>query len=115
MCLNVHLLRDLRQVLLVLLQLFVALHAGGVHLEADPVRVVNHLLDEGLQQPLQEGGPVDFETEGHDLAAQAVTAEKGLKRKLMSLSNGQELGQLADLASDWLFTLLQPIRSHLAC
>ena len=28
-----------------------------------------------------------------------------LKRKLMSCSHGQELGQLADLASDWLFTL----------
>ena len=44
--------------------------------------------------------------------------------KLMSRSHGQELGQLADLASDWLgqladmasdwlFTLLQPIRSQL--
>ena len=101
-----YLLRDLRQVLLVLLQLFVALHAGRVHLEADPVRVVNHLLDEGLQQPLQEGGPVDFEAEGHDLAAQAVAAEKGLKRKLISLSRGQEWGQLTDLACDGLFTLV---------
>ena len=26
----------------------------------------------------------------------------------------KELGQLADLASDWLFTLVQPIRSQLA-
>ena len=29
----------------------------------------------------------------------------------MSLSHGQELGQFADLASDWSFTLVQPIRS----
>ena len=35
--------------------------------------------------------------------------------KLMSCSQCQELGQLADLASDWLFTLLQPIRSQFAC
>ena len=28
-----------------------------------------------------------------------------LKRKLMSLSHGQELDQLADLAFDWLLTL----------
>ena len=38
-----------------------------------------------------------------------------LERKLISLSHGQELGQLADLASDWLFTLVQPSRSQLAC
>ena len=36
-------------------------------------------------------------------------------RQLMSCSHGQELGQLADLASDWLFTLVQPMRSQLAC
>ena len=35
--------------------------------------------------------------------------------KLMSSSHCQELGQLADLASDWLFTLMQLIRSQLAC
>ena len=29
----------------------------------------------------------------------------------MSCSHGQELGQFTDLASDWLFTLVQPIRS----
>ena len=29
-----------------------------------------------------------------------------LKRKLMSCSHCQELGQLSDLASDWLFTLV---------
>ena len=28
----------------------------------------------------------------------------GLKRKLMSCSHGQELGQLAVLAADWLFS-----------
>ena len=36
-----------------------------------------------------------------------------LNRKLMSLSHGQKLGQLADLAFDKLFTLVQPIRSQL--
>ena len=35
--------------------------------------------------------------------------------KLMSCSHGQELGQLADLTSGWLFTSVQPIRSLLAC
>ena len=30
----------------------------------------------------------------------------------MSLSHGQELGQLADLASDGLLTFAQPIRSY---
>ena len=34
--------------------------------------------------------------------------------KLISLSHGQELGQIADLASDWMFTLVQQIRSPLA-
>ena len=29
-----------------------------------------------------------------------------LKRKFMSCSHGQELGQLADLVSDWLFTIV---------
>ena len=38
-----------------------------------------------------------------------------LKWKLMSCSHGQEFGQFAVLASNWLFTLVQPIRSHLAC
>ena len=33
-------------------------------------------------------------------------AGSGLKRKLMSCSHGKELGQLGDLASDWLFTLV---------
>ena len=33
--------------------------------------------------------------------------------KVLSYSHGQELVQLADLVSDWLFTLLQPIRSLL--
>ena len=35
--------------------------------------------------------------------------------KLMSCSHGQELCQLAVLVSDWLFTLVQPIRSKLDC
>ena len=36
-----------------------------------------------------------------------------LKRKLMSLSHCQELGQLAYWASDWLFTLVQPAEASL--
>ena len=36
-------------------------------------------------------------------------------RKLLSCRHCQELCQLADLASDWLRTLVQPIRSQLAC
>ena len=31
--------------------------------------------------------------------------------KFMSCSHCQELGQPADLGSDWLFTLVQPVRS----
>ena len=34
-----------------------------------------------------------------------VLANFSLKRKLMSLSQGQELGQLADLAFNWLFSV----------
>ena len=36
-----------------------------------------------------------------------------LWRKILSCGQSQELSQLADLASDWLFTLVQPIRSPL--
>ena len=32
--------------------------------------------------------------------------------KLLSCCQSQELGQLADPAFDWLFTLVQPIRSQ---
>ena len=38
---------------------------------------------------------------------------RALKRKFLSCSHCQELGQLADLASGWLFTLVQSIRSQL--
>ena len=38
-----------------------------------------------------------------------------LERKFMSCGHCQEMGQLANLASDWLFTLVQPIRSQLDC
>ena len=38
-----------------------------------------------------------------------------LEWKLLSCSHCQELGQLADLAPDWLFMLVQPIRSQFAC
>ena len=48
-------------------------------------------------------------------AAAAPHFYRSLEWKLMSCSHCQELGQLADLASDWLFTLVQPIRSQLAC
>ena len=41
--------------------------------------------------------------------------ESYLGWKLLSCSHSQELGQIADLASDWWFTLVQPIRSQLAC
>ena len=41
------------------------------------------------------------------LLGHAVDHQVDLKRKIMSWSQGQELGQLADLASDWLFTLVQ--------
>ena len=34
-------------------------------------------------------------------------------RKFMSCSHSQELGQLDSLASDWLYTLVQPIRCQL--
>ena len=50
------------------------------------------------------GGRVLFKAGGHDAEAETY------KFKLC----GQELGQLADLASDWLFVLAQPIRSQLA-
>ena len=46
---------------------------------------------------------------------QEVVKLLDLKRKFMSCGHCQELGQLADLASDWLlFTLVQPIRSQLS-
>ena len=45
--------------------------------------------------------------------AYALLAPRG--GKFMSCSHCQEFRQLVDLASDWLFTLLQPIRSQLAC
>ena len=34
-------------------------------------------------------------------------------QKLLSYCHSQELGQLADLASDWLLILVKPIRSQL--
>ena len=40
------------------------------------------------------------------LLLDSVHLSRPLKRKLMSLSHGQELGQLADLASDWFFTFV---------
>ena len=49
------------------------------------------------------------------MAARASRTVTMLKRKLLSLRHLHELSQLADLASDWLFTLVQPIRSQLAC
>ena len=43
-----------------------------------------------------------------------VEGEKNTQQgwKLMSCSHCQELGHLADMASDWLFTLVQPIRGQ---
>ena len=40
-------------------------------------------------------------------------AHKGLGWKLVSFSHCHEFSQHAVLASDWLFTLVQPIRSQL--
>ena len=48
-----------------------------------------------------------------DVALQELGAV--LVRKFMRCSHCQKLGQLVDLASDWLFTLVQQIRSQLAC
>ena len=45
----------------------------------------------------------------------SLQKEEVLGCKFMSCSHCQELCQLADLASDWLLTLVQPIRSQLAC
>ena len=44
-----------------------------------------------------------------------VRDRRGLERKSMSCSHGQEMDQLTLLASDWLLTLGQPIRSQLVC
>ena len=38
-----------------------------------------------------------------------------LRRKLLSYSQSQKFGQFSHLASDWLFALVHPIRSQLAC
>ena len=40
---------------------------------------------------------------------------RALSRKFLSCSHCQEYGQLADLASDWMFTNVQPFRRQLAC
>ena len=53
-----------------------------------------------------------FEEEQDDTKKQ-ITDLQGWK--CISLSHCQELGQLAVLASDWFFTLVQPILSQLAC
>ena len=66
---------------------------------------------EGGGLVLAHPGP-DHETLRGREVGQALQGEAGLlKRKLLSLSHCQELGQLTDLASDWFFTLVQPIRS----
>ena len=43
-----------------------------------------------------------------DIGADGETPDQvtALEWKLKSLSHGQELGKLADLASDWLFTFV---------
>ena len=51
-----------------------------------------------------------------DRITEQVQLVRVLARKLTSLSHCQELGQLTELASDWLIsTLEQLIRSQLAC
>ena len=71
--------------------------------EVDLLLVDRHLV--GYQLLLEQG--VDLV--GHEVSVEL------LKRKFMSCSHCQDLGQPAALATDWLFTLVQPIRSQLAC
>ena len=82
------------------------LHQIPVPIEGD------QLLQGGEGAGLREAEPL---LPAHHLPEDAQVFDPVLEWKLMSLSHGQELGQLADLASDWLFTLVQPIRSQLAC
>ena len=51
----------------------------------------------------------------HGLSAEEGGGGHALEWKLLSRSHVKGLCQLSDLASDWLFTLVQPIRSHLTC
>ena len=44
--------------------------------------------------------------------AELVLAQALLRWKLSSFSQSQELGQLTNMAFDWLLTLVQPIRSQ---
>ena len=66
------------------------------------------VIKSGLEGSLGGGNVIGvFQVGGTDLI--------GLKRKFIRCSHCQELGQLIYLASDWLLTLVQPIRSQLAC
>ena len=66
----------------------------------------------GVRQGLQRDLEPTSTHENHPQGDSGSTG-CGLKRKLVSLSHGQEFGQLADLATDWLFILVQPMRSQL--
>ena len=54
---------------------------------------------------------LELGTECLSMVADERSVVCGLGRKLLTCSHSQELSQCADLASDWLFILLQPIRS----
>ena len=56
---------------------------------------------------------VHFHPDYQKHAGEIFVLRKRQGWKFMSYSHCQELGQIADLASDWLF--VQPIRSQLAC
>ena len=55
---------------------------------------------------------IDDKAPGVDGVEVDGDGDEDLKQKFMSCRHCQELDQLADLASDWLFTLVQPIRSQ---
>ena len=81
---------------------------AGVVVDHPHVLAQQRLRLEGLVAQRAGGGRFLVVVHGN------VVAQR-LEWKLMSCSHSQKLGQLADLGSDWLFTLMQPIRSQHAC
>ena len=67
-------------------------------------------LHHDLEAHLDPDGDTDIVLEDHEGGVVLL-----LGPEIYELQSCQELGQLADLASDWLCTLVQPIRSQLAC
>ena len=84
-------------------------HTCGPNTVVQPFR-----LGDGVDRRHQAAA-LPVAEQGHGVPVPAEVGDVELKRKLMSLSHCQELGQLTDLAFDWLFTLVQPIRSQLGC